>query len=325
MKKRITAFLLSAAIMLSSVAPSLTVYAEELAPPLDQPQQLEQQDETQTEDEQQLVVPQDEPVSEGEQGEEPSTEPELTEPTTEPSTEPSADPTEEPSVEPTEEPTVEPTEEPAVEPTVEPTTEPTEEIVEETLQAEAESEEKPAAMTLLEDLGIPTTANIYEGSLDLTEMDADFSADGIEWDCETNTLTLTDVTIVTDYEDVLYLPEESVIVSKGTANYLISEEYGIYAEGELTITGGTPLYMYAAWWGFDVCERLIIDGTPFTAETGDGHGIYNYKGGQSLDSSLVLKNGSYIKTTPCFPFYCDECWYFMTEDREYADWDDMES
>lgn len=340
MKKRITAFLLSAAIMLSSVAPSLTVYAEELAPPFDQPQQLEQQDETQSEDEQQLVVPQDEPVSEGEQGEEPSTEPELTEPTAEPSTEPTVDPTEEPSVEPTEEPTAEPTEEPTVEPTeepaveptteptVEPTTEPTEEIVEETLQAEAESEEKPAATTLLEDLGIPTTANIYEGSLDFTEMDADFSADGIEWDYETNTLTLTDVTIVGDsgnYDDVLDLPEKSVIVSKGTANYLISEEYGIYAEGELTITGGTPLYMYATWWGFDVCERLIIDGTPFTAETEDGNGIYNYKGGQSLDSSLVLKNGSYIKTTPCFPFYDGSSWYFMTEDREYADWDDMES
>ena len=289
MKKRITALLLSAAILLSSIAPPFTAYAEELTP-TEQPQQVEQQNE------------------------EPSVE--LTEPAVEPTVEPTAEPT----VEPTAEPTAKPTAEPTVEPTAEPTAKPTAEPTQEALFTQDISDDTE----LLEELNIPDTENLYVGCLDFREMDADFSADGIEWDFETNTLTLTDVTIVSHGDDVLELPEKTVIVSKGTANYLISDDYGIYADGELTITGGTPLYLYSPEWGFDVYERLIIDGTPFTAETDYAHSIYYYRDGQSLDSALVLKNGSYIKTTSCFPVYCDDCWYFMTEDREYADWDDME-
>ena len=200
--------------------------------------------------------------------------------------------------------------------------EPIEVIAEETPKLAAMSAEDPAALSLLDEFDTPETTYVREGAIWFESSTPSMSEDGIAWDAETRTLTLTDVTIVDEGDYcTLELPTGSTIVSKGTKNCIVGINEAICSEN-LTITGSAPLYIYSKSYGFEIYDSLTIDGTSVTVEA-----EYNViESDRPMDEVLVLKGGIVIKSDPCRLFnYEDGSWTFVTGEGIFEDWDEVEA
>ena len=138
----------------------------------------------------------------------------------------------------------------------------------------------------------------------------DASGDGWVWDHETKTMTLTDAELIgqTNWY-ALRLPAGSTLVSAGTVNTVVGEETGIYAEGNLTITGSAPLTTGSLESG----GSITINGTPISIENSAGFAaIAAYASGGT--QPIILNGGAYFATDPLVihNLYGDNWYYPMS-------------
>ena len=135
----------------------------------------------------------------------------------------------------------------------------------------------------------------------------DASGDGWAWDQETKTMTLTDATLTgTTNWYALRLPAGSTLVSAGTANTVVGEECGVYAEGNLTITGSAPLTTGS----LESDGSITINGTPISIDSPAGYAaIAAYASGGT--QPIILNGGAYFDTAPLIIHNCyGDGWYY---------------
>lgn len=147
-------------------------------------------------------------------------------------------------------------------------------------------------------------------SIRADEFTEDASGDGWAWDQETKTMTLTDATLTgTTNWYALRLPAGSTLVSAGTANTVVGEECGVYAEGNLTITGSAPLTTGS----LESDGSITINGTPISIDSPAGYAaIVAYASGGT--QPIILNGSAYFATAPLVihNWYGDGWYYPMS-------------